>query len=322
MIDLGRRLKALARSSLTLLVDLLYRFAGGGALRHLLSASSQRVLRSPDPDDLTQWHRCVDQELVRVADEMRRRSAAAIPIPEAANRGREHPLETWIMDAGSPWRTIQVSPVAVPGMLSAEEKAYYEYIGSQYSGRGAVVELGPWLGLSTHHIVHGLAGNPAFFDRRLHVFDDFIWRPAWMNGYLPDGVVAPLGHASFRPLFEHYTHDIADRLEVVGGKLIDYDGNESQDTVCWDAGPVEMMYIDCGRTLAVNQAWFDIFSPSLIPDVSLLIMQDWRLHRERPRKFYNQTDLFTASMGDRLQLIHEVGSGGLATFLYRGAASR
>lgn len=46
-------------------------------------------------------------------------------------------------------------------------------------------------------------------------------------------------------------------------------------------------------------------------------MQDWRLHRERPRKWYNQTKDFT-DKNPSLELIHEIKDGGIATFLYRG----
>jgi hypothetical protein len=86
--------------------------------------------------------------------------------------------------------------------------------------------------------------------------------------------------------------------------------------IVWNGQPVEIMYIDCGRTLAVNEAWYKIFSPSFIPNVTLLVMQDWGLHRERPRRPYNQTLLFTNSHPD-MELIHELSVGCVATFLYR-----
>jgi len=43
-------------------------------------------------------------------------------------------------------------------------------------GRGQVVELGPWRGAWTHHIVLSLAKNPRFTGEQLNVFDDFTWR--------------------------------------------------------------------------------------------------------------------------------------------------
>lgn len=52
---------------------------------------------------------------------------------------------------------------------------------------------------------------------------------------------------------------------------------------------MEIMYIDCGRTMQGNEAWYRIFSEGLIPDLSMIIMQDWRTPRERPRLSYNET---------------------------------
>ena len=85
----------------------------------------------------------------------------------------------------------------------------------------------------------------------------------------------------------------------------------------WDSRPIEIMYIDCGRTAQVNEGWFKVFSPRFIPDVTLLIMQDWRTHRERPRLNYNEMLRFTAAHPE-MELIHEVRQGELATFLYHG----
>lgn len=79
-----------------------------------------------------------------------------------------------------------------------------------------------------------------------------------------------------------------------------------------------MMFIDCGRTYEANQAWYAAFSSSFIPGGTLLVMQDWRLHRELPFKWYNQTLNFTEAKGEALLLIHELRDGGVGTFLFRG----
>jgi hypothetical protein len=78
-----------------------------------------------------------------------------------------------------------------------------------------------------------------------------------------------------------------------------------------------MIIVDCGRTIKANQGWYDIFSGSFIPDKTLIVMQDWRVHRERPRLAFNQTLEFTL-MNPRMELVHEISDGGIATFLYRG----
>jgi hypothetical protein len=116
------------------------------------------------------------------------------------------------------------------------------------------VELGPWLGCSTASIVHGLIHNPHFTGKKLHVYDDFVWRADWMNDYVPKTEQLE-HHQDFQFLFEKYAEPINRYLAVEKRKIISYDGNENFPQLTWDRGPVEIMYIDCGRTFEANQAW-------------------------------------------------------------------
>jgi len=251
-------------------------------------------------------------------DRIRKLRLAGRTVPYPPTEGCRTPLSTWVMDDQAPWMDMKVEPIAMPGMISDEEIRYYEYIGTIYEGRGEVIELGPWLGKSTRHILRGLEKNPKFAGRQLHVFDDFVWRTSWMDRHTPEQERLP-NRASFRRLFEKYVQDVLPRLNVICARIVDYEGNETLPRIRWDSDPIEMMYIDCGRTAQVNEGWFEVFSPSFVPDVSLLIMQDWRTHRERPRQSYNQTLWFTAAHPE-LELVHEVKEGAIATFLYRGRA--
>jgi hypothetical protein len=229
-------------------------------------------------------------------------------------RGQQS-LQTYLMEDQSPWTDLFVNAIKMPGMITHEETQYYEYIGNLYQGHGEAIELGPWLGKSTRHIIRGLDKNPNFIGKQLYVFDDFVWR-SYMNPYFTDNLNQP-NHSDFRHLFEEYVREIGSRLNVNKGKIVDYDGNENVPQIEWNGAPIEIMYIDCGRHLPVNEAWYRIFSPNLIPGMSLLIMQDWRTHRERPRRAYNETDRFTAAHPE-LKIVHEVKGGNIATFLYQG----
>jgi hypothetical protein len=200
-------------------------------------------------------------------------------------------------------------------MITDEEARYYEWIGALYEGLGAAIELGPWLGKSTKHIIRGLKNNPQFCDQKLYVFDDFIWRTSWMNQHVAEHERLA-NHADFRRFFDLHVKDIQSCLIVSTAKIVDYEGNEHLPRIKWSGQPIEIMYIDCGRTFEVNEAWFEVFSECFIPGVTLLVMQDWGTHRERPRLSYNETLLFTNAHPE-LELIHEVSEGWLATFLYR-----
>jgi hypothetical protein len=225
------------------------------------------------------------------------------------------PMQTWLMEGEAPWRNISINPIVMPGMISDEEAQYYEYIGAFYEGLGEAIELGPWFGKSTRHIIRGLHKSPNFVNKTLHVFDDFVWR-TWMDPYAPQHLRPP-NHADFRPIFEEFVQGILADLTVKRARIADSDGNEHLPRIEWDGRPIEIMYIDCGRTTEVNEGWFEVFSSRFIPDMTLLIMQDWRTHRERPRLSYNQTLWFTISHPE-MELVHELQNGGIATFLYRG----
>jgi hypothetical protein len=274
---------------------------------------------NPDVPSLEDLFAAIDAFQVSLEDRIRQLKHTGQIIPAPRTPGCRTPCATWVMEAGTPWMNRKVEHIAMPGMISDEEIQYYEYVGSIYEGRGEIIELGPWLGKSTRHIMRGLDDNIEFADKRLHVFDDFIWRSSWMDQHVPRNERLQ-NHACFRHIFERYVREILPRLNVTRARIADYDGNEALPRVRWNGEPIEMMYIDCGRTIQVNEGWFEVFAPSFIPDVTLLIMQDWRLHRERPRKYYNQTLWFTSAHPE-LSLIHEIREGGVATFLYRGHAT-
>ena len=114
---------------------------------------------------------------------------------------------------------------------------------------------------------------------------------------------------------------LAGHLIVTRGKVADYDGNEQLPSVEWNGGPIELIIIDCGRPLAVNEGWWQVFSRNFIKDKTLIIMQDWQNHKAVPEAFWENTKIFTDSKSPEIEIIHEVKDAGIATFLYRGQAS-
>jgi hypothetical protein len=231
------------------------------------------------------------------------------------NETDQFQLEYSIMDIQAPWLKELPKVYDMPGMISREEIQYYHYIAKSYSGWGEVIELGPWFGHSTLHLVDALNKNQKFEGKKLHVYDDFVWRSSWMDPHYAEAD-RPNNHGDFRFIFERYAQHILDQIKVYQGKFVSYDGNENLPQSTWDNKDIEIIIVDCGRTLDANNAWFDIFSKNFVPNKTIIVMQDWRQHRERPRLWYNQTLDFT-KQHPNFELIHEVRDGGIATFLYR-----
>ena len=137
---------------------------------------------------------------------------------------RRKAMQTWVMEAKAPWLNVPVNPIDMPGTISDEEAQYYEYIGALYEGFGEPIGLGPWLGKSTRHIIRGLRKNPHFANKKLHVFDDFIWRTSWMDHHTPEHLRLP-NHADFRPLFEKFVQDVIPDLTIAKARIVNYEGN-------------------------------------------------------------------------------------------------
>lgn len=227
-------------------------------------------------------------------------------------------LSKQILEEAPPWNNITVNERKIPGMITKEECQYYSYIGEFYSGMGDVVELGPFLGRSTSFILEGLLSNPNFSGKKLRIYDDFVWRTSWMNEYVPEQERVK-NHQDFQYLFDKYINtSYRNSIMVEKRKICDYDGNEQIPQLAWDGEAIEIIYIDCGRTYEVNNAWYKIFSPFFISGITLVIMQDWGTYRELPSKWYNQTKHFTDSKGPKLKLVHDLKAGDLATFIYQG----
>jgi hypothetical protein len=85
----------------------------------------------------------------KIDDQIRWVVANREDIPDIASFDGAEKLTCSIIEEHPPWENLSPDHGNTPGMVSPEECQYYKYIGRFYSGRGALVELGPWLGRST-----------------------------------------------------------------------------------------------------------------------------------------------------------------------------
>jgi hypothetical protein len=279
-------------------------------LEESISAASSKV-------ELESIEQELSAAMVLLTDKIRRMSFDQTVCDGFTSYDGSRQLQRSVQVIDSPWAGIELEAVDIPGMITDEEAQYYNYISDFYTGQGNVIELGPWLGKSTYYIAKALLRNPNYEGRTLKVYDDFVWRPDWMNDYVPEDERLK-GGEDFQFLFEKYTSDVSSHVDVKKRKFVTYDGNDNVEQLKWDGDPIEIMYIDCGRTIEANEAWYSIFSNSFIPGKTLLIMQDWRLHRQLPVQWYNQTKIFTDSKMAQLEMIHELLHGDIAPFIWHG----
>jgi len=177
-------------------------------------------------------------------------------------------------------------------MTVASERAFATwYTRCVYRGRGAIVELGTFLGAVTASLVRGLrarGGHTTVVD----TYDRFIadeFMADYLDALAEQGVIdraVPIG-ASFRPLFEAAMGELLNQCRVHDVDLEREPAELEQ--------PIELLFVDALKTPATARNVAGVFYPCLIPGRSLLVHQDfahaftWWIHVHQ----YRMRECFT-----------------------------
>lgn len=175
------------------------------------------------------------------------------------------------MDAIREWRTVDLpeSVRKIVTMLAVEERQFLYALGRDYwTGAGAIVDAGCFLGGSTLALGMGVTANPRLIEKRgaIHSYDLFVADAHQAGKYLKKfGAFAP--GDSVRPIFDFQTREVAPLLQVHEGDV---------QTFPWTPGaPVEVLFIDVSKTWGINDFLAREFFPALIPGRSIVIQQDY-----------------------------------------------
>jgi Methyltransferase domain len=173
---------------------------------------------------------------------------------------------------GGAWRhePVPAACANIPTMLVADELRLLNCLARDYySGLGAIVDGGPFLGGSTVALADGLRHNPRRSHtaaKRIHSFDRFEVED-WTRGkFFPEST--PAG-TSFRNRFEDNIAPYADLVEVHAGDVRAHR---------WTGEPIEILFIDMAKHWTVCDWLTWQFFPHLIPGRSLVIQQDYLYH--------------------------------------------
>jgi hypothetical protein len=162
------------------------------------------------------------------------------------------------------------------GMLGLEErKLLYHLTSNTYSGEGSVVELGAFCGASTCCLAAGLRDNPRAVGRRVHSYDSFIANEPYLVEFIRTQFGDPIEQGqSFAAIFRRATAQFADLIEVHAGDLLEQ---------TWASEiPIEILFVDVAKTLALSGKVLTDFFSHLIPHKSIVIHQDFY----HPTAFY------------------------------------
>jgi hypothetical protein len=187
----------------------------------------------------------------------------------------------------------------VPTMLSGEElQLLYWLARDAYSGLGAVVDLGAFLGGSTCALAAGLRDNPGRFRKRHAVgaFDRFLYEAAQEFWVGPTGA-SPRPGDSLLPLFRRLTEPYREYLTAHPGDLL---------AARYEGGPIEVLVVDVGESWELSAAVLAEFFPHLIPGRSVVVRRG--CHRGPIVAF--------DYLGDHLEHTGRVADGSAAVYRY------
>jgi hypothetical protein len=162
------------------------------------------------------------------------------------------------------------------GLLGLEERKLLYHLARQfYTGQGAVVDLGSFCGASTCCLAAGLRDNPRAAGRHIDSYDSFIAS----EPYLVEFIRTQFGEAvepgeSFAAIFRRSTEQFTDFIDVHEGDLLEQS---------WPAHvPIEILFVDIAKTLALSGKVLTEFFAHLIPGLSIVVHQDFY----HPTAFY------------------------------------
>jgi len=149
--------------------------------------------------------------------------------------------------------------VSIPAMLSDDEKSLYFRTARAYTGIGAVMEIGPWLGASTFQICRGLeeSGHPW----SLTVLDRFKWSSLYASSY-PS---VPLKRQeSTLPLFRENLFHYSANIDAVAGEIRDI------EQLLPLRENIEMLFVDAPKSWRMLWTVLNHVGPRLLPGARIM----------------------------------------------------
>jgi hypothetical protein len=195
-------------------------------------------------------------------------------------------------------------------MTTANERRYVEWFAANlYRGKGAIVELGCWLGSLTRALCRGLRANRRLARRlnadgsscpKVDVFDYFQWdsvMESWVAGTPIAGRI-PIG-GDYEAL---YREQIVDDLPMIAIHHADL------ATEPWSSGPIEFLLVDAMKTMPTARGICRNFYPALLPRDGYLAHQDF-LHF-----FHSWIHVTTYLLRDCFEWVFQVPDSDMVVF--------
>ncbi len=173
-------------------------------------------------------------------------------------------------------------------MLADEETQYLFWLGRDvWSGRGVVLEIGPWLGGSTVCLAAGMHASGRDAGGRLHAVDNFLWRefmaaraplPLAVGDSFEPFFLRNLG--AFRDIVVSHARALPDERVAGDHEAAAKRFAEATSVPMFDGIPgrddVEILFVDGAKSWRGMRHLLLTMSDRLVPGTSLLVCQDYK----------------------------------------------
>ena len=184
------------------------------------------------------------------------------------------------------------------GLTTIAEREYFSRTAaSEFRGRGAILDLGSWLGSTTAALAQGLLRNPLPMARNatIQTYDLFRWDSAY-DPFTPPGFRFSNGEC-FLTAFKANVKPWLGQINIHEGDLTAKE---------WQ-GQVELILDDAAKAWTVAQAIWEKFVVNLLPG-GLLIEQDFKHY------YCPWLHLVHYRFRDRFELAEDVRDGATTAF--------
>lgn len=165
----------------------------------------------------------------------------------------------------------------VPAMITAQERNALYQLATQYTGAGAIIDAGCFLGASTVALATGVRdsglGRNANTQKVIHSYDIGTLperkNPKAAKTKLYGDFEYTFGN-SFVPELKRNIEDYSDLVQLHIGDIL---------TKQWSGDPIEICFLDICKTVSIDAHTAEMFFSSFIPGKTILIQQDYFFHR-------------------------------------------
>jgi hypothetical protein len=162
----------------------------------------------------------------------------------------------------------------IPTMLAIQELRFlHGYLRDHFQGRGAVVDLGTFLGAGAAAMASGLRANPRLVahDHIVHSYDSFEWNNLvnwWKGPLVVGGAPAQLNpQENFAFAAQQNVAPWRDLIQIHEGWV---------DAQTWSGDPIEFLMVDIMKSRQTTRDVLLGFFTCLQPEISMVYHQDYK----------------------------------------------